>query len=62
MQTQWIDWLGVGSAVGIAALWLVLRYRRNARRQRAAAGQLGACATGCAGCPFAKDCSGSKLH
>ena len=46
MQTQWIDWLGVGSAVGIAALWLVLRYRRNVRRQRAAAGQLGACATG----------------
>ena len=46
----------------LVSLWLVLRYRRNVRRQRAAAAQLGACATGCAGCPFAKDCSGSKLH
>ena len=59
MQTQWIDGLAVSSAVGIAALWLVARYRRHARRQRAASGRLGSCATGCSGCPFAKDC-GSK--
>jgi hypothetical protein len=56
MHTPWADWLAVGLAVGGAVLWLAWRLRRNWRRQQQAKTGSGACAGGCDGCPFGKDC------
>ena len=58
MNLEWLDWIAVGLAVGLAAAWLALRIRRYWRKQKDAKNRACACASGCDGCPFAKNCDG----
>lgn len=60
MNAPWADWLAVGLAVAGAALWLALRIRKNWRRQKDTKVASGACASGCAGCPFSKGCGSHR--
>ena len=62
MNAAWADWVAVGLVVAGAAAWLAWRMRRYLRRLREDAHKRsGACAAGCEGCPFSKNC-GSKTR
>lgn len=55
MNGQWMDWLAVSAVVAVAAIWLILFYRRKWRRKKDP-NAAGGCDGTCDGCRYSKDC------